>query len=91
MNIKGENVAGLQNEPIIASFVLTIVNPCDELVVPEQQLNGPLVYEYTGIDPMLEFAPEGIEAKFEFCPLIFECQIIAGPRLDLCAISESDT
>lgn len=70
-----------------ASFKLIIVPlPCQRLSVPQQ--SDPPAYAYSGDSPKLVFEPRQVSISPASCPLYFECQIVSGPRTDLCSVSE---
>ena len=76
----------------IETAFIDVINPCLSPIwisIPKQI--SQLTYYYSGDSPALSFQPEGVTVSPFICSFEYKCEIISGPRLDLCNVVDGST
>ena len=87
---KGHDV---ENSPYTYDFEIDIIDPClDHASLTPQSQTNPNTYYYTGDSPAAQFTLNPFEIEPEdFCTatVTYSCEVVSGPRTDLCTIDEA--
>ena len=76
----------------IETAFIDVINPCLSPIwisIPKQI--SQLTYYYSGDSPALSFQPEGVTVSPFICSFEYKCEIISGPRADLCNVVDGST
>ena len=88
--------AFLIDHPTIVTTVemafIDISNPCPDpdlvLATPQMTL---LPYKYTGASSKAQFTLNPFTVVPSTCPVLYSCEIVTGPRLDICTVNDGTT
>ena len=69
-------------DPCLDPFSLSIALPIDP---------AEYSYTYTGTSPSLDFTPQAAVVDPYVCVINYSCEIINGPRLDICNVDDGLT
>ena len=80
--------------PTLVTETIMIIDPCLDpflLNIAPPIYPAEYSYTYTGTSPSLDFTPQAAVVDPYVCVINYSCEIINGPRLDICNVDDGLT